>query len=189
MKRIAIFASGNGTNAENIIRYFQASDLDGEVALVISNNPEAKVIQRGRNLGVDTKVMTRHEINTPTLMLGLLDEYSIDIIVLAGFMLIIPPFLIERYPDHIVNIHPALLPKYGGKGMYGHHVHEAVVAAGENETGITVHFVERRYDEGRIIFQAKTSVTPEDTPAEVEEKIHMLESRHFPRVIAETFLK
>lgn len=189
MKRIAIFASGNGTNAENIIRYFQASDLDGEVALVISNNPEAKVIQRGRNLGVDTKVMTRQEINTPTLMLGLLDEYSIDIIVLAGFMLIIPPFLIERYPDHIVNIHPALLPKYGGKGMYGHHVHEAVVAAGEHETRITVHFVNERYDEGRIIFQAKTSVTPEDTPAEVEEKIHMLESRHFPRVIAETFFK
>lgn len=189
MKRVAIFASGNGTNAENITRYFQSSVPDGEIALVISNNPEAEVIRRSMDLGVDTVVMSRQEINDPAQMLGLLEKYSIDIIVLAGFLLRIPPFLTQRYPDRIVNIHPALLPGYGGKGMYGHHVHEAVVAAGEKETGITIHYVNENYDEGRIIFQAKTPVAPDDTPADVESKVHVLEKEHFPRVIAETFFK
>lgn len=189
MKRVAIFASGNGTNAENITRYFQSSVPDGEIALVISNNPEAGVIRRSMDLGVDTVVMSRQEINDPAQMLGLLEKYSIDIIVLAGFLLRIPPFLTQRYPDRIVNIHPALLPGYGGKGMYGHHVHEAVVAAGEKETGITIHYVNENYDEGRIIFQAKTPVATDDTPADVESKVHVLEKEHFPRVIAETFFK
>lgn len=186
MVNIAIFASGNGSNAENIIRYFRTEDHRARVVLVVCNRQGAGVIDRCRRLEVPCRVMSRDEINTPAGMLGVLDEYGVGAIVLAGFLLMVPPFLTARYPDRIINIHPSLLPKYGGKGMYGHHVHEAVVAAGERETGITVHFVSDRCDEGRIIFQASVPVSPTDTAADVEAKIHALEHRHFARVIAET---
>lgn len=186
MVNIAIFASGNGSNAENIIRYFRTEAPRARVVLVVCNRQGAGVIDRCRRLEVPCRVMSRDEINTPAGMLGVLDEYGVGAIVLAGFLLMVPPFLTARYPDRIINIHPSLLPKYGGKGMYGHHVHEAVVAAGERETGITVHFVSDRCDEGRIIFQASVPVSPTDTAADVEAKIHALEHRHFARVIAET---
>lgn len=152
VKKIAVFASGNGTNAENVIKYFSVGDKGGEVCLVVCNRPDAFVLRRAAILGVPSVVMSKTQINTPELLLGLMNEYAVDIIVLAGFLLMVPGFLIERYSGRIVNIHPSLLPKFGGKGMYGRYVHEAVVEAGETETGITVHMVSERYDEGRIIF-------------------------------------
>lgn len=188
MKRIAIFASGNGSNAENIIRYFQEKGSSGEVALVVCNKSGAKVLERAGRLGVESVVMSRDEINDRQSMLGLLESHGIDIVVLAGFLLMVPSFLIERYRDRIVNIHPSLLPKFGGKGMYGRHVHEAVVNAGEVETGITIHYVSEMCDEGRIIFQARTSVKQSDTAEDVEKKVHELEREHFARVIDETLV-
>ena len=180
MKRIAIFASGNGSNAENMINYLRDSGLGWTVALVLSDRPEAKVIQRAVRLDVPYAVVSKTELGDSDIMIGLMERYSVDAIVLAGFLRMIPGFLIERYPGRIVNIHPSLLPKYGGKGMYGRHVHEAVVAAKESETGITIHLVDEHCDGGRIIFQARTAVAPDDTAAEVEEKIHELERLHFP---------
>ncbi len=188
MKRIAIFASGNGSNAENIIRYFRENPRNAEVALVVCNKPDAMVLERASKLGVDTAVMTRADINDPEKMLKLMDEYEIGSIALAGFLLMVPSFLIERYEGRIVNIHPSLLPKYGGKGMYGKHIHEAVIAAGEKETGITVHFVSEDCDGGDIIFQKSIPVEATDTPADVEEKIHALEKEHYPRIIGETIV-
>lgn len=186
--RIAVFASGNGSNAENLIRYFNQSESGrGEVVLVVTNRPDAGVIRRAQALGVDVKVMPRAEINDSDTMLGLLDRYGVDVIVLAGFLLMVPGFLLERYRDRIVNVHPSLLPKYGGKGMYGIHVHEAVVAAGDRESGITIHHVSEICDGGRVIFQASVDIAPEDTPGDVEQKIHTLEKMHFPRVVDETF--
>ncbi len=189
MKRIAIFASGNGSNAENIIRHFQDAPRGGEVVLVVCNKPEAGVIGRASRLNVPVEVLTGAEIRDPERMLPVLERYGVDVIVLAGFLLMIPSFLIERYHERIVNIHPSLLPKFGGKGMYGRHVHEAVVAAGETESGITVHFVSDKCDEGRVISQISVALTPEDTPESVEEKIHALERLHFPRIIEETFCR
>ena len=186
-KQIVVFASGNGSNAENIIKYFRASDADAEVGVVICNKAGAGVLGRAERLGVESIVMSRAEINDETLMLSTLKKYDTDLIVLAGFLLKVPEFMIQRYPDRIVNIHPALLPKYGGKGMYGHHVHEAVVAAGERETGITIHYVNENYDDGAIIFQAKTEVAAGDTPDDVADKIHILEQRYFPEVLEKTF--
>lgn len=160
MKSIAIFASGSGSNAENIIRYFQERPERGEVALVVCNKADAGVLERAERLGVESRVMSRAEINDPGLMLPLLESRGVDTIVLAGFLLMVPGFLLERYNERILNIHPSLLPKFGGKGMYGRHVHEAVVAAGERETGITVHIVSEKCDEGRIVFQASVAVDP-----------------------------
>lgn len=188
MKRIAIFASGNGSNAENVINYFQQHRCGGEVALVICNKPDAEVLRRAERLCVDAKVMSRAEINDYDKLMSLLDGYGVDVIVLAGFLLMVPGFLIERYKHRIVNIHPSLLPKYGGKGMYGRHIHEAVVAAGEKETGITVHFVSEGCDEGEVIFQASVPVAASDTPDDVEAKVHGLERLHFPRVIREALI-
>lgn len=186
--RIAIFASGNGSNAENIIRYFRDNCDEGmEVALVVSNKPAAYVLQRTASLGIPARTVTPEDFRDRTVIIPLLDSFSIDAIVLAGFLLMVPDFIIARYPDRILNIHPSLLPKYGGKGMYGHRVHEAVVAAGEKETGITVHRVTDKCDEGATVFQASIPVMPDDTPLTVEAKIHDLERLHFPRVIAETF--
>ncbi|MDE7387439.1 MAG: phosphoribosylglycinamide formyltransferase [Muribaculaceae bacterium] len=185
--RIAIFASGSGTNAENIINYSRSTPDSGlEVALVVSNRPDARVIERSRRLGVPVKVMTRAEINDPDVMLPTLDDARVDAIALAGFLLMIPDFLLERYPGRIINIHPSLLPKYGGKGMYGHHIHEAVVAAGETETGITIHHVSRKCDGGSIIFQTAIPVAQGSTAADVETAIHALERIHYPRVLAAT---
>lgn len=183
MKHIAIFASGDGSNAENIIRYFAERPLSGKVELVICNRPGAGVIARAEALGVPVRVMTREEISDSEVMLRLLDDYHVDLIVLAGFLLMIPGFITSRYSGRIVNIHPSLLPAYGGKGMYGRRVHEAVIAAGEKVSGVTIHYVTDVYDEGRIIFQAETEVTPDDTPATLEAKVRALELAHFPRII------
>lgn len=186
MTRIAIFASGNGSNAQNIIEYFRSHDLNINSALVVCNRPEARVIERARALGVPVEVLSREQIADPAVLLPLMERHHIDAVILAGFLLLIPEFLIDRYPERIINIHPSLLPKFSGKGMYGTNVHKAVVAAGECETGITIHMVSREYDRGRIIFQQAIPVLPDDTPADVERKIHNLESIHYPAVIADT---
>ena len=189
MKNIAIFASGNGTNAENIIQFFNDGSHNAKVNLVICNREGAGVIERTARLGVDCIVLSKAQINDPDIILPLLDKYNTDLIILAGFLLLVPGFLVDRYENRIVNIHPALLPNYGGKGMYGHHVHEAVVAAREKETGITIHYVNGQYDSGDTIFQAKVALTPDDTVEDVEAKIHVLEQAHFPQVIFDTFFK
>ncbi|MDE5744612.1 MAG: phosphoribosylglycinamide formyltransferase [Paramuribaculum sp.] len=188
MKRIAIFASGNGSNAENIIRYFRDNPNAAEVVLVVCNKPDAAVTKRAENLGVPVKIISKADFQNQDMVLELLKEAKIDIIILAGFLLMIPPYLTEHYKDLIINIHPSLLPAYGGKGMYGRHVHEAVVAAGETETGITIHLVTDKCDEGAILFQAKTKLTHGDTPQSVETKIHRLEKEYFPKVI-ESFIR
>lgn len=183
VKRIAVFASGNGSNAENLIKYFNDRREIAEVALVVCNRPDALALRRAEALGVASVVMSRDRLNDPESIIGVLAAYEIDFIVLAGFLLKVPEFLLDRYRGRIVNIHPALLPKFGGKGMYGRHVHEAVVAAGERETGITIHHVSERYDEGQVIFQAAVGVSAGDTPADVERKVRDLEMRHLPEVI------
>lgn len=184
--RIAIFVSGSGTNCENIIRYFQHSE-DIRVALVVSNRADAFALERAQRLGVPTAIVPKVELNHPEVMLSLLQDYRIDFIVLAGFLPIIPDFLIDAFPRRIVNIHPALLPKYGGKGMWGHHVHEAVKAAGETETGITIHYVTPVCDGGEIIAQFITPVTPDDTAESIAEKVHLLEMAHYPAVLETLF--
>lgn len=185
---IAVFVSGNGTNCENIIRHFNVDGGIARVALVISNKADAFALTRAARLNVPTKVMSKAEINDEQKLLPILCDYGIDFIVLAGFMLIVPAFLVSRYERRMVNIHPSLLPKFGGKGMYGHHVHEAVKASGETETGITIHYVSNECDGGDIIAQYKTPVTSNDTVAVIEEKIHALEQEYFPKVIERVLL-
>ena len=182
MTNVAIFVSGSGTNCENIIRYFK--DLEQvKIRLVVSNKADAYALVRAQNQGVPTAVITKQDFNDREKMTSLLEEYDIQFIVLAGFLLIVPNFLIEAYDRRMINIHPALLPKYGGKGMYGHHVHEAVKAAGETETGMTVHYVSNVCDGGEIIAQFRTPLSPDDTPDDIAHKEHLLEMEHFPRVI------
>lgn len=188
MKNIAVFASGSGSNAENIARYFANSNKI-KVALVLSNNCKAGVHERMRGLGIPTQTFSREEFSEGKAILACLQEYAIDLIVLAGYMNKITLPLLKAYPGRIINIHPALLPKFGGKGMYGMHVHEAVVAAGEKESGITIHYVNENYDEGAPIFQATCPVLPDDTPELVAHKVHELEYAHFPRIIAEVIEK
>ena len=188
MKNVAVFASGSGTNAENIARYFSKSETI-KVALVLSNNRNVGVHARVNKLGVPSFVFSREEFADGEPVLAKLAEYDTDLIVLAGFMNKISDPLLNAYPGKIINIHPALLPKYGGKGMYGHHVHEAVIAAGEKESGITIHYVNDHYDQGAIIFQAKCPVLPTDTPDDLAARVHELEYRHFPRVIEDTLKK
>ena len=185
-KNAAILASGSGSNAENIIRHFQNSK-EIEFPLIISNKANAYVHERAKNLGVVSYTFEKNDFENGKV-LDLLKEYQIDFIVLAGFLLKISDNLLKAYPDKIINIHPALLPKFGGKGMYGSYVHEAVVAAKEKESGITIHYVNENYDEGKIIFQAKCEVFPEDTADDVAEKVHALEYKFFPTVI-ESILK
>lgn len=182
---LAIFASGSGSNAEAIIRYLHETHaaLGIRVACVISNKSDAYVLERAKGLGVPAHFLTSAELKTPETLLPLLAEYGVSHVVLAGYLALIPPFLIEAFPHRIVNIHPALLPKYGGKGMYGMHVHEAVCAAGETQTGITIHTIDEEYDRGTILFQATTEVSPLETPEEVAQKVHTLEHRYFPEVI------
>ncbi len=187
MINLAIFVSGNGTNCENIIRYFR-DDREVNVSLVVSNKVDALALQRAAKYGVPCEVLTKQEINDEQKIIRLLEGYQIDFIILAGFLLMIPAFLIVKYDHRIINIHPALLPKYGGKGMYGIHVHEAVKAAGETETGITIHYVNEKYDSGDIIAQYKTQITQEDTPEAIAAKVHGLEEMFFPKVIQETIL-
>ena len=182
MHHIAIFVSGSGTNCENLIKYFKDS-ASINCALVVSNKADAYALVRAERLGVPTAVSPKAQLHDPKVMLPLLREYHIDFIVLAGFLPLIPDFLIEAFPRRIVNLHPALLPKYGGKGMWGHHVHEAVKAAGETETGMTVHYVSPVCDGGDIIAQFSTPLSPDDTVDDIAEKEHLLEMEHFPQVI------
>ena len=182
MTNVAIFVSGSGTNCENIIRYFKDSE-QVKIRLVVSNKADAYALVRAQNQGVPTAVITKQDFNDREKMTSLLEEYDIQFIVLAGFLLIVPNFLIEAFDRRMINIHPALLPKYGGKGMYGHHVHEAVKAAGETETGMTVHYVSNVCDGGEIIAQFRTPLSPDDTPDDIAHKEHLLEMEHFPRVI------
>lgn len=184
MKRIAIFASGSGSNAEKIADYF-AGSTDVSIDLIMSNNPKAGVIDRARRLHIPVLLFDRTTFYQTDRIPRLLQQQDIDLIVLAGFMWLMPAGLVQAFPDRIVNIHPALLPKFGGKGMYGHFVHEAVVAAQETESGITIHFVNEHYDEGAPIFQAHCPVTPTDTPDDVARKVQALEHDHYPRVVAE----
>lgn len=182
MVNIAIFVSGGGTNCENIIKYFEGSEKVRTV-LVVSNKASAGAIARAERLRVPSVVVPKARFNDREVILPLLKEYSVDFIVLAGFLLVVPGFLIDEYDHRMINLHPALLPKYGGMGMYGHHVHEAVKAAGEKETGMTVHWVSRDVDGGEIIAQFSTPLDPEDTPDDIAAKEHVLEMEHFPQVI------
>jgi len=182
MINIAIFVSGSGTNCENLIRYFKDSERVN-CALVVSNKPDALGLERAKRLGVPTAVATKPELNDPQVMMPLLQQYDIRFIVLAGFLPLVPNFLVEAFPRRIVNIHPALLPKYGGKGMWGHHVHEAVKAAGETETGMTVHYVTPVCDSGEIIAQYRVALSPNDTADDIARKEHQLEMEHFPRIV------
>lgn len=182
--RIAIFASGSGTNAEQIIQHFRKVE-SGEVGLILSNNPTAYVLERARNHKIPHFTFNRDDFYKSKKVDEVLRLNKIDFIVLAGFMWLIPERFLRQYPQRMVNIHPALLPKYGGKGMYGMHVHEAVVANKEKESGITIHWVNEKYDEGQVIFQAKCKVAAGDTPEMVAEKIHKLEYAHYPKVIEE----
>ena len=185
---IAIFVSGSGTNCENIIRHFQGSESIS-IKLVVSNRSDAYALERAKRLGVPSAIVPKAKLNDPDVILPLLKEYGIDFIVLAGFLPLIPDFLIDAYPRRIVNIHPALLPKHGGKGMWGHHVHEAVKAAGDTETGITIHYVSPVCDGGEIITQFSTPVAPDDTPDTIADKVHVLEMAHFPEVLQQLWEK
>ena len=179
---IAIFVSGGGTNCENIIRYFKDS-AEVYTALVVCNKPNAPALGKALRLGVPTQVVTKDELNDESVMMPLLQQYDIDFIVLAGFLPLAPDFLVEAYARRIINIHPSLLPKYGGKGMWGHHVHEAVKAAGDTETGMTVHWVTPVCDGGGIIAQYKVALKPEDTAEDIADKEHVLEMKYYPLVI------
>ena len=179
---LAVFASGSGSNCENLIRYFSNSDC-ARVVLVISNKADAYVLERARRLGVPSVVVPKAELQRPDVVMPLLEQYQIGFVVLAGFLPLVPTYIIDAYPRRIVNIHPSLLPKFGGKGMWGHHVHEAVKAAGETETGMTVHYVTPQCDEGDIIAQFRVPLSPDDTPDDIAAKEHVLEMEHFPKVI------
>ena len=181
-KRIAIFSSGSGTNAENIVRFFSNSDK-AEVALILSNKPDAFVLERAAKLNINSFVFNRPDLYESNLVIKTLEKENIDLIVLAGFLWLIPSDLIKAFPNKIINIHPALLPKYGGKGMYGLKVHEKVISDGEPESGITIHYVNEKYDKGNIIFQEKCPVNRTDTPEKLANRIHTLEYQHYPRVI------
>ena len=182
MTNLAIFVSGGGTNLENIIHHF-SDKPEVNIALVVSNKADAYALVRARNHNVPSVVLSRAEFAREEVLMPLMRQYDIRFIVLAGFLVMVPDFLINAYPRRIINIHPALLPKYGGKGMYGHHVHEAVKAAGETETGMTVHYVSNVCDGGEIIAQFRTPVSPDDTADDIAAKEHLLEQRHFPQVI------
>ena len=182
MTNIAIFVSGRGTNCENIIRHFTDSK-NVKIALVLSNRSDAYALVRAEKYNIPTVILPKTDFYKEDQLLGLMQTYGIDFIVLAGFLLMIPDFLIHAYNRRMVNLHPALLPKFGGKGMYGHHVHEAVKAAGEMETGMTVHWVSSTCDGGEIIAQYRTPINPEDTPDDIAAKEHILEQKYFPKVI------
>ena len=187
MRNIAVFASGSGTNAEKIFEKFQ-SHAKARVAMLLTNRPEAGVLARAKRFDVPTHVFNKQALADTDQLLDLLQHQKMDLIVLAGFLLKVPERLISAFPDRIVNIHPALLPAYGGAGMYGRHVHEAVLAAGETETGISIHYVNEHYDEGRIILQVSCPVLPDDTPETVAARVHQLEHQYYPEVVEEVIL-
>jgi len=186
MKKIVIFASGSGTNAENIIKHFKSTNT-ATVVSVFTNNPNAKVIERAKNFEIPTEIFSKEELFSGKVLQKIL-TIAPDLIVLAGFLLKLPESIVESYSNNIINIHPALLPKYGGKGMYGMNVHRAIVENKEKETGITIHFVNENYDEGNIIFQKKVTVLVTDTPEVVAEKIHELEQKYFPSVVEDVLI-
>ncbi len=186
-KRIAIFASGSGSNAQKIMEYFKYSSL-AEVALVLSNNPDAYVLQRADNFEIPTHVFDRQAFYETDEIIDILKRLEIDLIVLAGFLWLVPQNLLKAFPNKIINIHPALLPKYGGKGMYGDRVHKAVLEAGDEEHGITIHFVNENFDEGEVIYQAKFKIESEDSLEIIKFKGQQLEHQHFPKII-ENLLK
>lgn len=180
--RLALFASGNGTNAERIALYFKDNPRF-QIGPVFYNRKQAYVAERAGRLGIEAIYLPDRQLREPDTVLGLLRRHGVTHIVLAGYLSLIPAYLTAAYPQRIVNIHPALLPAYGGKGMYGHHVHEAVAAAQEKESGITIHLVNEHYDRGDILFQARCALTSDDTPERIAEKVHELEYRYFPEVI------
>lgn len=185
VKRIAIFASGSGSNAQKIIEYF-ADNKNIIVDSVWTNNPSAYVLERAKKCGIDSFIFSREEFKSTLFVVEKLKNRNINLVVLAGFLWLIPSNLIQNF--RIINIHPALLPKYGGKGMYGMNVHQAVVENKEIESGISIHFVNEKYDEGEIIFQAVCPVLPSDSPEDVAEKVHQLEYKHFPEVIEKVLI-
>ena len=183
-KRIVIFASGSGTNTQNVIQYFQHTDV-AEVVHVLSNNKDAKVLERAKALQIKASSFTKDELFAPKGVFETLKSEQIDLIVLAGFLLKFPEHILKEYPNKVINIHPALLPKYGGKGMYGMRVHEAVLENQETETGITIHYVNEHYDEGAVIFQENVLLSVDETPETIAQKVHELEYQFFPKVIEE----
>lgn len=186
-KRIAIFASGSGSNAQKIMEHFKRNP-EAEVVLILTNNPQAYVLQRADNFEVPSHIFTREEFYQTDNIIKLLKNLQVDLIVLAGFLWLVPENLLKAFPNKIINLHPALLPKYGGKGMYGDYVHKAVLAAGEEESGITIHFVNEKFDEGEILHQSRFKIEPGDTLEIIKFKGQQLEHQHFPRVI-ESLLK
>jgi phosphoribosylglycinamide formyltransferase-1 len=182
MKRLIIFASGSGTNAQNIIQHFKYHKLV-KVVLVLTNNKDAKVLDRCKVLKTNSLVFSKDELMSAKSVNEVLKQEKPDLIILAGFLLKFPEFILKEFPNKVINLHPALLPKYGGKGMFGHHVHKAVIANNEKETGITFHYVNENYDEGAIIFQKRVSLEANETPDTVAKKIHELEHAYFPKVI------
>lgn len=181
-QNIAVFASGSGSNAENLVNYFRESPSI-KVQLIVSNKADAPVLERAKRLGVRFAVFSKNEFENGKKILSLLNDFDIHFIVLAGFLLKIPEELLHVYPDKIINIHPALLPKYGGKGMYGDKVHQEVVLNKEKQTGITIHYINENYDEGQIIRQVVCEVSEDDSPADVATKVHALEYQYYPRVV------
>ncbi len=182
MKRVVIFASGSGSNAENLIKFFQNSD-NVSVVQILTNNPHAKVLERAKRLKISALSFNRVAFTQTNDVLNILEISNPDLIILAGFLWKFPENILNKFPNKVINVHPALLPKFGGKGMYGMHVHEAVVKNKETETGITIHYVNENYDEGATIFQAKCEVLPTDTAENIAAKIHELEMEHFPKVV------
>lgn len=182
MKYIAVFASGNGTTSESIMSYFEYSEKV-KVALVVSNKAEAPVLERAKHFRVETQVVTKEQLNDEKFVMSLLNYYEIDFIVLAGFLLMIPPYLVNAYDHRMVNTHPSLLPRHGGKGMYGMRVHEAVKASGDSQTGFTVHYVSNECDGGDIIAKFFADVYPDDTPQDIANRVHKLELENYPWMI------
>lgn len=184
MKNIAIFASGSGTNAQKIMEYFE-NNPGVNVKIILVNNPEAGVIKRAANFNVPVHVFNRNQFSKTNEVVKILQSNQIDLVILAGFLWLVPTQMVQAFPNKIVNIHPALLPNYGGKGMYGDRVHQAVIDAGDKESGITIHYVNDKYDDGAIIAQFTCAITPGDTPEILASHIHKLEHEHFPKVIAQ----
>ncbi|RLD47652.1 MAG: phosphoribosylglycinamide formyltransferase [Bacteroidetes bacterium] len=187
MKNIAIFASGSGTNAENIINYFK-NNKKINISLIVTNNNGAFVISRAKKFNIPYFVFSKSDFASDKVIKKL-HEFNINFIVLAGFLLLIPENIINNFKNRIINIHPALLPKYGGKGMYGMNVHNSVIKNNEKESGITIHYVNKSYDEGDIIFQAKCQISPKDSPEDLAIKVHELEYLHFPKIIEQIIKK
>lgn len=187
-KRIAIFASGSGSNAQKIMEHFKKHAY-AEVTLILTNNPEAYVLQRADNFEIPTHIFNRRAFYQSDEILKLLQSLNIDLVVLAGFLWLVPQNLLEAFPNKIINIHPALLPNYGGKGMYGDHIHRAVLAAQEKESGITIHFVNERFDEGDHIQQFRFKIEPKDELENIRFKIQQLEHQHYPKVIEQVLKK